>query len=252
MLGGAEDADGCCRIRTLKIGEILEGKMMPRMWMRAVMAGICAMGLGAGAVCAQQAAGYRFSVSFSGAQSADAIDGTIAADAFDRSVGRAANANQQFDAHADDFRIGCGWDEAGASVTLDDAAFGYPVRYLHDVPAGDYFVQVVLHRYETFHRADGHTVKLPMDRGEGQHWHLAPGNLYSKAQKITLRSGGDPFAIVLDQVIAPIPEPKDTTYVRHIKIQSELLTKWWGRPMFLSANVLVPEGFDAHPKRIFR
>ena len=50
---------------------------MPRMWMRAAMAGICAMGLGAGAVCAQQAAGYRFSVSFRGAQSADAIDGRL-------------------------------------------------------------------------------------------------------------------------------------------------------------------------------
>ena len=40
---------------------------------------------------------------------------------------------------------------------------------------GEYYVQAVLHRYETFHRSDGHTVKLPMDRGEGQHWNLAPG-----------------------------------------------------------------------------
>ena len=67
------------------------------------------------------------------------------------------------------------------------------MRYLHEVPAGDYFVQVVLHRYETFHRADGHTVKLPMDRGEGQHWQLAPGNLYSKAQKITLGTAASRF-----------------------------------------------------------
>ena len=137
------------------------------------------------------------------------------------------------------------------SVTLDEAAFGYPVRYLHDVPAGDYFVQVVLHKYETFHRADGTTVKLPMDRGEGQHWQLAPGNLYSTPRKITLRAGGDPVSIVLDQIIPPIPDPPDTPYIRHIKIQSTLLTKFWGRPMFLSANVLVPEGFDSHPNAHF-
>ena len=62
----------------------------------------------------------------------------------------------------------------GQSVTVDDSAFGYPVRYLHDVPPGEYYVQVVLHRYETFHRADGHTVKLPMDQGEGQHWNFRP------------------------------------------------------------------------------
>ena len=139
----------------------------------------------------------------------------------------------------------------GQPVTLDDAAFGYPVRYLHDVPAGDYFVQVVLNEYETFHRADGPTVKLPMDRGEGQHWQLAPGNLYSTPRKITLHTGGDPISIVLDQVIPPIPDPPDTPYIRHIKIQSTLLTKFWGRPMFLSANVLVPEGFDAHPNAHF-
>ena len=32
-----------------------------------------------------------------------------------------------------------------------------------------------------------------------------------------------------------------------MKIQSERLTKFWGRPMYLGAHVLLPEGFDAHP-----
>ena len=131
-------------------------------------------------------------------------------------------------------------------VTLDASASGFPVRGLNDVPAGDYFVQAVLHRYETFRRADGHILKLPMDRGEGQHWNLAPGNLYSTPRKVSLGTTGDPVAIELDKEIPPIPEPKDTKYIRHLKIQSALLTKFWGRPMFLSANVLVPEGFDTH------
>jgi hypothetical protein len=134
----------------------------------------------------------------------------------------------------------------GQPVTLDAGAFGFPIRNLNDVPAGDYFVQAVLHRYETFHRADGRTLKLPMDRGEGQHWNLAPGNLYSTPRKVSLGPAGDPVAIALDKEIPPIPEPKDTKYIRHLKIQSALLTKFWGRPMFLSANVLVPEGFDTH------
>lgn len=69
----------------------------------------------------------------------------------------------------------------GQPVIMGDSAFGYPIRNLRDVPPGEYYVQAVLHRYETFHRADGHTVKLPMDRGEGQHWNLAPGNLYSSS-----------------------------------------------------------------------
>ena len=80
----------------------------------------------------------------------------------------------------------------GQTVVVDDSANGYPIRSLRDVPAGEYYVQAVLHRYETFHRSDGQTIKLPMDRGEGQHWNIAPGNLYSTPQKITLRVFGRP------------------------------------------------------------
>jgi hypothetical protein len=134
-----------------------------------------------------------------------------------------------------------------AVIVNDATAFGYPIRNLRDVPPGEYFVQAVLHRYETFHRSDGHTVKLPMDRGEGQHWNLAPGNLFSKPQKMTIGSLSTPISIVLDQEIPAIPDPKDTQYSKHIKIQSQLLTKFWGRPFYLSANILVPEGFDSHP-----
>ncbi len=137
--------------------------------------------------------------------------------------------------------------KAGQEIVVDEHADGYPVRSLRDLPAGEYFVQAVLHRYETFHRADGKTVKLPMDRGEGQHWNIAPGNLYSKPQKLVVGNSAEPVKLVMDQVIAPIPEPKDTKYVRHLRIQSEVLTKFWGRPMYLSAMVLVPEGFDTHP-----
>lgn len=140
----------------------------------------------------------------------------------------------------------------GKVVNMNDAnSFGYPIRYLRDVPPGEYYVQALLHRYETFHRADGHTVKLPMDRGEGQHWNLAPGNLYSKPQKITIGPASTPVTIVLDQEIPAIPDPKDTKYIRHIKIQSQLLTKFWGRPMFIGAAILVPEGFDDHPQARF-
>jgi hypothetical protein len=136
----------------------------------------------------------------------------------------------------------------GQEVLVDTAAFGYPVRSLQQLKPGEYYVQALLHRYETFNRADGHTVKLPMDRGEGQHWNLAPGNLYSTPRKIRIDPGSvDKISITLDQVIPPIPEPKDTKYIRHIKIKSEKLSKFWGRDMYLGAHVLLPEGFDEHP-----
>jgi hypothetical protein len=143
-----------------------------------------------------------------------------------------------------------GW-QPGSPMTVDATAWGYPIRNLKDVPAGDYYVQAVLNKYETFHRSDGKTVKLHMDQGEGQHWNISPGNLYSKPEKITVKPGGAPIAIALTQVISPIVTPADTKYVRHIRIQSTALTKFWGRPMFVSAIVLVPEGFDEHPNAHF-
>jgi len=141
-----------------------------------------------------------------------------------------------------------GW-KPGEIVLVSEEAYGYPVKSLNDVPPGDYWVQALLHKYETFHRSDGHTVKLPMDRGEGQQWNRAPGNLYSIPRKIRF----DPrqrrlIPLVLDQVIPPIEPPKDTKYIKHVRIKSELLSKFWGRDMYLGANVLLPWGWEEHPE----
>ena len=87
-----------------------------------------------------------------------------------------------------------------------------------------------------------------MDRGEGQHWNQAPGNLYSLPEKITFDPvTPDAISIELDQVIPPIVPPEDSKYVKHIRIRSELLSSFWGRDMYLGAHVLLPEGFEEHP-----
>jgi hypothetical protein len=136
----------------------------------------------------------------------------------------------------------------GVDVTFDASVLGYPVESLSDVAAGTYVVQALLHRYETFRRADGHTVKLPMDRGEGQQWNRAPGNLISTPREVRFDPRtAEPVRIVLDKAIPPIPDPPDTKYIKHVRIQSERLTKFWGRPMYLGAHVLLPHGFDEHP-----
>jgi hypothetical protein len=141
---------------------------------------------------------------------------------------------------------------AGQVVVLDDRAFGWPARKLSDVPPGEYFVQAVLNRYETYRLADGRVLKLPPDKGEGQQWALKPGNMYS----VPLRLRIDPahpgrVALSLAQEIGPIAPKTDSEFVRHIRIRSELLSKFWGRDVFLGAHVLVPKDFDKHPEAHF-
>ena len=141
-----------------------------------------------------------------------------------------------------------GW-KGGDRLTFDSKVLGYPRLSLADVPAGTYRVQALLHRYETFRRKDGHVVQLPMDRGEGQVWNKAPGNLYSTVREIKVDPADPaPIALVLDQVVAPIKAPADTEWVKHERIQSKLLTEFWGRPMYLGAHVLLPKGWAEHPK----
>ena len=138
------------------------------------------------------------------------------------------------------------------AVVIADDAFGWPAAHLSQVPAGDYLVQAVLNRYEDFHLADGRTLKLPPDRGEGQHWAEKPGNLYS----IPLRVHVDPAhpvktSLLLEREIPPVVPKPDTEFVKHLRIRSELLSRFWGRDVYIGAHVLLPKDFDAHPEARF-
>lgn len=141
-----------------------------------------------------------------------------------------------------------GW-RAAESMAVDAAAAGYPLRSLSELPAARYRVQALLNRYERFNLADGRELLLPPDKGEGQQLTLKPGNLYSKPVWIALGADREePLHIVLSEEIPPIERPADTAYVRHVRMKSELLSEFWGRPTYLGAHVLLPEGFDQHPE----
>ena len=143
-----------------------------------------------------------------------------------------------------------GW-APGTAATFTDSVLGYPVERLGDLPPGTYRAQAVLNRYETFHRSDGHTVKLPPDRGEGQQWNRKPGNLYSTPVVFTVgpEGGADHLRLALDQEIPPVEDyaAKETDWVKYVRIRSALLSDFWGTDTYLAAWVLLPAGFDTHP-----
>ena len=157
--------------------------------------------------------------------------------------------------------------QPGTIARVDASTFGYPLESLRDLPPGDYLVEAVLNVYETFHLGNGKVVKLPPDKGEGQHWQTKPGNFLSKPQKLHLdpaTSGAISIAFdhkvpLLEQELSDvesildwrhITEPvkvEDDKWTRYFHMQSELLTKFWGRPTEIGAVVLLPDGWDAHP-----
>ncbi|HCX20413.1 MAG: hypothetical protein CMB80_13625 [Flammeovirgaceae bacterium] len=138
---------------------------------------------------------------------------------------------------------------ANQSIRFNKEHFGYPIQSIDNLKPGEYWVQALLHTYETFNLSTGHTVKLPMDNGEGQQWNRSPGNLYSTPKKIVIEEGqSGNFSITIDQVISPIEGPVDTEWIKHIQMKSDLLSEFWGRDMYLGAHVLLPKGFEEHPE----
>jgi hypothetical protein len=224
-------------------------------WRKTVLGAALLAGLATAAWGAPKAAspGPVFSISFPKTKSAAPIDGrlllllsTDPADEPRNQIGHEPDTQIVFGTTVDGLKPG-----TPMKVTAG-GAFGWPVQNLKDLKPGDYFVQALINRYETFHRADGSVVKLAPDRGEGQHWNAAPGNLYSKPIKLHV----DParpqrFTLVMDQQIPPIAPKADTDFVKHVSIKSELLSKFWGRPVYLGAHVLLPAGFDKHPDAHF-
>lgn len=135
----------------------------------------------------------------------------------------------------------------GQTVIVDGAAASYPMS-LAELPAGDYYVQAVVDVYTQVHRADGHTIWVRMNDGRIEVFQIAGGNLYSDVQKVHIdATTGGSIALTLSHVI-PQPTPEqDTEWLKHVRVQSQLLTRFWGRPVFVHATVLLPKGYADHP-----
>ena len=136
----------------------------------------------------------------------------------------------------------------GQAAVIDAGTLGYPADSLKDIPAGDYHVQALLNVYTRFNRADGHVIWAHNDQWEGQQFNHSPGNLFSEVQKAHLDpAAGYSLKLTLTGVIPPIAVPQDTQWVKRVKFESKLVSRFWGQPMYLGATVLLPKGYDAHP-----
>ena len=138
-----------------------------------------------------------------------------------------------------------GW-RPGTVTIVGDEADSFPVD-LAALPAGEYSVQAVLVRYTRVNRADGHRIWVPVtNRRVFSTMH--GGNLYSRPVRIS----HDPaqtqrVQLSLTETIPPPAERVETPWIKHVRIRSEILSRFWGVPMEIGASVLLPRGFAEHP-----
>lgn len=136
----------------------------------------------------------------------------------------------------------------GMTAVIDHEAFGHPLESIRDIPPGEYFVQGFINIYTEFKRSDGHTLWIHKDQWEGQKWNISPGNLYSDVKNVAIDPSKEmTIELNCDHVIPPIEVPPDTEWVKRVKFQSQILTEFWGKPMYLGATVLLPKSYDDHP-----
>ena len=115
---------------------------------------------------------------------------------------------------------------------IDNSSISYPIKNLSELPAGEYFVQALFDTNNDLRSLN------------------APGNLYSAVQKVTLDAkNGGTIKLELNKVVPPEQMPADSEYVKFIKMQSPLLTKFHGRPIFLRVGIILPRDYEKEAAR---
>jgi hypothetical protein len=114
----------------------------------------------------------------------------------------------------------------GVKAVIDQTALVFPQEHLARVPAGKYWAQAVFDYNPDLRLAN------------------APGNLFSDPIETTIDpSKGGTVTLKLNQKVPAEQLPDDTPLVKHLKIRSELLSRFHGRPIYLRASVILPRDF---------
>jgi hypothetical protein len=123
--------------------------------------------------------------------------------------------------------------QAGTVITIDDKALSYPVP-LSDIERGTYFVQAVWDR-----NLGGRSIAK------------SPGNMFSKPIQVMLtKDYKKSFTIVCSEIV-PMPEFKETEFVKELKAPSALLSAFHIKPVTVDAAVTLPAEYYTQPSGKF-
>jgi S-formylglutathione hydrolase FrmB len=113
------------------------------------------------------------------------------------------------------------------AMTLSGSDATFPLQRLGDLPFGEYYIQTLLQTNQD----------LLIPRG--------PGNLYSEARRVRIDvMQPEVIPSTLDRQF-PDDDLSETGLVRFVRIKSERLSRFHGRPIHLRAGVILPKDFEA-------
>ena len=116
------------------------------------------------------------------------------------------------------------------SIAAADKSWnGTPQWDLSSIPEGTYYIQVL------------------WDQDDVESRYNAPGNIYSKPQKVELTKDSE-VKLTVSKVIQK-PELFNSELVKYFEIKSDTLSKWWGKPMTVKASILLPSQYFKNPNK---
>jgi hypothetical protein len=146
----------------------------------------------------------------------------------------------------------------GSNSSTEVGVYGWPSVSFEDVPAGNYSVQAFLNRYETVTRSDGSQVSVHFPCGDGSPNVNTFGSLVTAATNLVISGSAQTIELKFDNVTAVEAftgkeiggcnqaNYADTENLKYVKIRSKKLSEFWGRDMYVGANVLLPAGYKGN------
>ena len=115
--------------------------------------------------------------------------------------------------------------------SADKSVTSFPLQVAEKLAPGNYRVQAVWATNPDLRGAD------------------APGNRFSPVQTVTLPAK-EPIALTLSESEPPETLPAESATVKWVKLRSEKLSKFYGRPIFLRAGVVLPDDTASDPAKL--
>ena len=145
-----------------------------------------------------------------------------------------------------------------STINTATDVWGFPVVSLNEIPAGKYSVQAYLTKYGRVNRSDGSSISVNFPCGDGAPQFDGIGSLTTAV--INVRVTGNPQTVNLrfsNMTAIEVSSGKeiggcsqgnyeDTETLKYVKIRSKALSDFWGRDMYVGANIVLPHGYSAN------